>query len=83
MRTSTTLKGQMQQTIAEILGVASDVLSEESSPESIASWDSLTHLNLVLALENEFRVSLSADDVLEMRNVGLVSTVLRKHGVEI
>ena len=83
MRISSTMKGQMHQTIAEILGVGSDLLSEESSPETIASWDSLTHLNLVLALENEFSVSLSADDVLEMRNVGLMCTVLRKHGVEI
>ena len=77
------MKGQMDQTIAQVLGIDSDLLSEESSPETIASWDSLTHLNLVLALENEFRVSLSADDVLEMRNVGLVGTVLRKHGVEL
>ena len=83
MSTSGTMKGQMDQTIAQVLGIDSDLLSEESSPETIASWDSLTHLNLVLALESEFRVSLSADDVLEMRNVGLVGTVLRKHGVEL
>lgn len=58
-------------------------LSESSSPESVPGWDSMTHLNLVMALEDEFGVSLTPGEVLEMKTVGLIRTILREHGVEL
>jgi acyl carrier protein len=73
---------RLRRTIAAALNVAADELSEESSPDTIAAWDSLNHLNIVMAIEGEFDVTLSADDVMEMRNVGLIRTILRQHGVD-
>jgi len=58
-------------------------LSESSSPESVPGWDSLTHLNLVMALEDEFEVSLTPAEVLEMKTVGLIRTILSTHGAEL
>lgn len=74
---------RLYQTVAEVLGVPFDSLSEESSPDFIPSWDSLNHLNLVMALESEFGVSLSAEDVLDMRNMVLIRTVLRGYGADV
>jgi acyl carrier protein len=68
------------QTVAGVLGVAASELTDASSPETIAAWDSLNHLNLVMALESEFGISLSPEDALEMRNVGLMRVILKKHG---
>ncbi len=69
------------QTVAGVLGVAASELTDASSPETIAAWDSLNHLNLVMALESEFGISLSPEDALEMRNVGLMRIILRRNGV--
>jgi len=66
--------------LAGVLGVAASELTDASSPETIAAWDSLNHLNLVMALESEFGISLSPEDALEMRNVGLMRVILKKHG---
>lgn len=74
---------RLYQTVAEVLGVPFDSLFEETSPDFIPSWDSLNHLNLVMALESEFGVSLSAEDVLDMRNMALIRTVLRGYGVDV
>jgi acyl carrier protein len=71
------------QTIAGVLGVPVAEISDVSSPDTIAAWDSLNHLNLVMALESEFGVSLTPEDALEMRTVGLMRAILRKNGVEI
>jgi acyl carrier protein len=71
------------QMIAGVLGVPASELSDTSSPDTIAAWDSLNHLNLVMALESEFGVSLSPEDALEMRTVGLMREILRRNGVEI
>lgn len=58
-------------------------LSESSSPETVPGWDSLTHLNLVMAIEAEFAVSLTPAEILEMKTVGLIRTILVAHGAEL
>lgn len=71
---------RLYRTISQVLNVECGALSEESSPDTIGNWDSLNHLNLVMAIESEFGVSLSADDVLDMRNVALIRAILRERG---
>jgi acyl carrier protein len=68
---------------ARVLDVPAETLSDESSPKQIHSWDSLNHLNLILELEAEFGVRLSAEAALRIRTLGLARTVLREHGVDI
>jgi acyl carrier protein len=74
---------RLSQTVAEVLGVTPDELSEESSPDTILSWDSLGHLNLVIALEEEFGIRLSAEDVLAMRSVHSIRRILHQSGAEV
>lgn len=74
---------RLYKTIAEVLGVPTDSINEESSPETIPAWDSLNHLNIVMALEFEFGISMEVEDVLEMHNVGLARATLRKYGVDV
>jgi acyl carrier protein len=69
-------------TMAAVLGIEPGELNDESSPDSISSWDSLNHLNIVMAVEGEFGICLSAEDALEMRNVALIRTILSTYGVE-
>jgi acyl carrier protein len=69
-----------------VRGIAADILQvplaevgPDSSPESIASWDSVHHLNLVLALEQEFNLQFEPEEIDQIGNVGqIVSLVSRK-----
>ena len=72
---------RLAQTLASVLEVKADDITDESSPDTISTWDSLNHLNVVMAVEGEFGISLTADDVMEMRNVGLIRMILRNYGV--
>jgi acyl carrier protein len=69
--------------VASVLNVSADELTDESSPETVTSWDSLNHLNLILAVEGEFGIGLSPEDAMDMSNVALIRAVLREHGVEV
>jgi acyl carrier protein len=69
--------------LGAVLNVSPSEISDASSPETIASWDSLNHLNLVMAIEQEFAVSLSADDVMEMGSVAKMRDILRRLEVAI
>ena len=62
--------------VSDVLGVPIEKVNGDSSPDTIQAWDSLSHINLILALEAEFAISLSPEDVLEMLSVSLIRTIL-------
>lgn len=56
-------------------------LSLETSPDQVSRWDSLRHVALVAALEDTFGLSLTMDEMMEIRSVKDIETVLARHGV--
>jgi acyl carrier protein len=54
-------------------------ISEAMTARDVEGWDSLSHINLVLAVEKEFGISLTTRDVRSMKNVGdLIQLVDKK-----
>ncbi len=74
---------KLYRVLSQVLGVPVAQLSEDSSPDSIASWDSLSHLNIVVALESEFAVSLLPEDAMEMLSVKLIRMILKEQGADV
>lgn len=62
--------------VSQVLGVQPEMITEDTSPDNQPAWDSLKHMNLVLALEEEFGVQFTDTQVLEMLNVGLILHVM-------
>jgi acyl carrier protein len=50
-------------------------------PDDVSDWDSLNHLNLVMAINNEFGVNLEFEEILEIKTVGDIKNILKKHGI--
>jgi acyl carrier protein len=63
---------------SDIFGVPANKITAESSPETIGNWDSMQHLNLVLAVEEKFGVQLEPEDIEQMKNVGAVAALVEK-----
>lgn len=59
----------------------SEPLTPSTSPEDVSRWDSLQHIALVRSLEETFGIQLSMDEMMEIRTVGDIENVLRRHGV--
>ena len=51
-------------------------------PNQIQDWDSLNHLNLVMALGQKFDVTLEFEEVLSIETVGDIFIVLNKKGIK-
>ncbi len=71
------------QTFERVRGIAADVLqvapaslSADSSPQTVESWDSVQHLNLVLALEEQFGVQFEPDEMDAMKSIGAIAHLL-------
>jgi acyl carrier protein len=73
---SSPLFEQVRIIAADLLGVPAEQITPASSPETLESWDSIQHLNLVLALEETFGVQLSPEEIEQMKNVGEIAKLL-------
>lgn len=67
----------MENIITQVQGIFRDILDEESltlSRETTANdvdgWDSLTHIQLIVAIEKNFKVKFSSREILSWKNVG-------------
>jgi acyl carrier protein len=76
-----TVKDRVARVVSDVLNVPASEVVESSSSDTLANWDSIAHISLVLALEGEFSVAFSDDDVAEMLSVGRILTILRDKGV--
>jgi acyl carrier protein len=54
------------------MGVPEQEIGDESSINTVEVWDSLKHMNLVLALEEEFGVQFSDEKIVEMLSVAQI-----------
>jgi acyl carrier protein len=59
------------------------VLSPTMDADDIADWDSLAHINLIVAIESRFRIKFKTSEVEGMHNVGhLVEAIVRKQAAQ-
>ena len=56
-------------------------INDETSVDTVEKWDSLKHLNLVLALEEAFNITFTEEESVEIMSYPLVKAVLSDHGV--
>jgi acyl carrier protein len=70
------IETKLRTVMSAILKVSAEEINEQSSMDSIESWDSLQHMNLILALEEEFRVSIPDEDAANITSFKLIRAVL-------
>jgi acyl carrier protein len=64
--------------ISQVMNVPLEQVNAESSPDTIGSWDSLNHMNLVFALEEEYRVRFTDDHIVSMLDVASIIITLEE-----
>lgn len=80
---ATSARARLLDAVASVLAVDPSGLTDASSPATIPSWDSLNHLNIAMAIESEFNVTLTPEQVMEMGDIAGMCATLRHHGVDI
>jgi acyl carrier protein len=52
--------------MADILGIEQQSINERTSMDGLAAWDSLSHIQLCIALEQEFELCFDVSDIEHM-----------------
>ena len=69
---------RVAQLAADIFSVPVEQLGPDSSPDNIENWDSIQHLNLVLALEQEFDVQFTPEEIEQLLSIELIAALLEE-----
>jgi acyl carrier protein len=72
------IEERIKNVMAAVFEVPAEQINDDSSPDSIESWDSLKHMNLVVALEEEFKVQFSDYEIIEMINFPLTLVAIKE-----
>jgi acyl carrier protein len=55
---------------SDVFGLPADKITLTSTPEGIETWDSIQHLNLVLALQQKFGLRFAPEEIVQMKSIG-------------
>ena len=72
------MQDEILEIVSQIMNVPKDELNDDSSPQTIRDWDSLKHMNLILALEEKFAVTFSDEEIIDMLKVKTILEILSK-----
>ncbi|MDC0492702.1 acyl carrier protein [Alphaproteobacteria bacterium] len=67
------------QAIFDVVFFEDVVVSDELSAKDVDEWDSITHINIILAVEQEFKIRFSLGEVEKVNNVGEFIDLVRSH----
>jgi acyl carrier protein len=71
-------RDRLQNIFRDVFDDLSIILQDEMSAEDIEEWDSLTHIQLIVSVENEFCVEFETAEIVELKNVGDFITLIQK-----
>lgn len=70
---------KVQEIFRDVLDNEDIVLNDETIADDIDEWDSLSHIQLVVAIEKEFKIKFSSKEILSWDNVGeMIETIAEK-----
>ncbi|MDH5259775.1 MAG: acyl carrier protein [Gammaproteobacteria bacterium] len=66
----------IRKVMSQIFDIDPSSIVAESSPQTIERWDSLKHMQLIMALEDEFGIRFSDDDIPELTSFKLIEDAI-------
>ena len=69
--------------IIETLAIDNKKFNENIKYNEIPEWDSIGHMTLISGIEDEFKISIETDDVINLSSFKEGIKILKKYNVEI
>ena len=64
------LEERLKKVFAEIFQLSPDQVTKEASPKTVPRWDSMNSMVLTMALEEEFQIQFTDQELVKMNNFG-------------
>jgi acyl carrier protein len=69
--------------LAEVLQLPPSQITDDLTMKDVEAWDSLKHMELIVALETALEVQLTFEEIVAMQSVREIKRVLAERSVEV
>ena len=70
---------KLKEVIGDTFDIDEDDINDQTSNETVEKWDSLNHLRLVTAIESEFGITLTMDEINSMSSYPQIIELVTRH----
>jgi acyl carrier protein len=70
---------RVQSIASNVLGLPDLQLSEEMTARDVPGWDSLTHVQIIIGVEQAFGIRMTSTEVAQLENAGSLVDVVQQH----
>lgn len=74
------MEEKVKKIMAQVFRVDAASIVETTVQKDIATWDSLAHINMIVAFEEEFGVQLQDDQIIQMISYQAILSMLKTAG---
>lgn len=77
------ISDQLKKVILNVLELEDFDMKDETTADQVPGWDSLNHINVILAIEKEYNLKFKGIEILKIKNIGelqqLIDSKLQKN----
>ncbi len=70
------IKNKLQDIFRDIFDIEDLVIENKMNSDDIEDWDSLAHINLIVAIEKEFNIKFKLGELQELKDIGAMSKII-------
>ena len=67
------IENKIKETMSAVFNIDINQIDINSTPDTLKGWDSVGHMNLILALEEEFNIQFSDEQTSELLSLKLIT----------
>ena len=77
------ISDELKKVILNVLELDDFDMKDETTADQVPGWDSLNHINVILAIEKEYNLKFKGIEILKIKNIGelqqLINSKLQKN----
>lgn len=73
------MENKLKQIMSNVLDIRVEEINDNTSPENVEKWDSLRHMNLIMAIEEDFDVEFTDEEISTFLNYKLIKLTLDEY----
>lgn len=73
------LESKLRRIVVDVLKISEGVYNEDLTAGDIPEWDSIGHVNLLMAVEREFEIAFDVTDAIDIESVADLQDMVKKY----
>lgn len=70
------MEQEVKAIMSQILEIPIGEINTATSMDSVDTWDSLRHMEIISAIEQQFQIEFEAEEAMDMTNLGVIMRIL-------